>query len=321
MAFDKRKFKAEMKRRRITQRQLAQEFNKDIRTVSRWLDPKYEVKSDIVRDLCLKIGVAPEEFDPNWEGSIINSNVARVSARISSAAKNGYWLMKKRYGVTETEICELAPTLFALFASAVYEKDPRLDKNRSELVTALETIAEDYGLRVHDYDDHMIGHTEFEKHFERLTEQLADGKIFGVSNVEDRADEVAFYAGDANPFSRELFQFCKESKITKIRPTSAGACPNGIGTAYHIPETNRLTGNDARLNEAIAFGEVELFSDEFNQLNTSEERIEWMKKKSDEFHDWRSKRDEELIAKYPQLKEFVSEKRNPEKLRDHWEIS
>ena len=320
MAFDKQKFKAEMKRRGITQKYLAKEFRKDTRTISRWLDPNYVIKSDIVRDLCLKIGVAPEEFDPNWEGSVINSNVARVSARISSAAKNGYWLMKKRYGVTETEICEIAPTLFAVFAAAIYEKDPRLDDNRRELVSALETIAKDYGLVVDDYVAHMIGNAELENHLDRLADQLAQGNIFG--NQLDHFDsEVAYYSGDSNPFFRELVNFSKGSKITKISRALEGECPSGVGTAYHIPETNRLTGKDPELNEAIAYGEIELFSDEFSQLATKEEQIKWMKDKSEAFRKRQAQRDAEILKKFPNMHEFISEKRDIDKLRARWEIT
>lgn len=321
MAFDKQKFKIEMKRRGITQKQLAKEFRKDTRTISRWLDPKYAVKTEIVRDLCLKIGMAPEEFDPTWEGSVINSNVARVSARISSAAKNGYWLMKRRYGVTETEICEIAPTLFAVFAAAIYEKDPRLDDNRQEMVNAIATIAKDYGLNVEDYRARMIGYADTEKHLDRLVDQLVEGKIFGDDKLSHHDSEVAYYSGDSNPFSRELVNFSKHSRITKPSRGSEGTCPSGIGTAYHIPETNRLTGKDPELNEAIAYGEIELFSDEFTQLATQEEQIKWMKEKSEAFRERQAQRDADFLKRHPDMHEFINEKRDIDKLRARWEIT
>ena len=96
MAFNKKKYKDAMRLKRFTQKDLAEKFGVDIRTVNRWLDPKYPIPSDKVRDLCFAINQLPNEFDPNWEGSAESPNVARVSAKVSSASKNGYWLMKKK---------------------------------------------------------------------------------------------------------------------------------------------------------------------------------------------------------------------------------
>ena len=96
MAFNKKKFKDVMRLQGVTQNDLAEQFDVDIRTVNRWLDPKYPIPSDKVRDLCGAIKNIPNEFDPDWEGSVENQNLARVSAKVSSASKNGYWLMKKK---------------------------------------------------------------------------------------------------------------------------------------------------------------------------------------------------------------------------------
>ena len=99
MAFNKKKFKDVMRHEGVTQKDLAEKFGVDIRTVNRWLDPKYQIPSEKVRDLCVAINKIPNEFDPDWEGSTENQNVARVSAKVSSASKNGYWLMKKKISI------------------------------------------------------------------------------------------------------------------------------------------------------------------------------------------------------------------------------
>ena len=95
MAFDKKRFKAQMKKVRITQKQLAEMFDVDLRTLSRWLDPKVKINAERVKDLCLAIGSPPTDFDDKWEGSLDTENIARVTARVSSAAKEWLLAIKK----------------------------------------------------------------------------------------------------------------------------------------------------------------------------------------------------------------------------------
>ena len=140
MAFDKQKFKAEMKRAGVTQKQLAEMHGVQ---VSRWLicNP---LKSDKIRDLCVSIGVSPEDFDEDWVGTLDTKNTARVSAKISSASKNAYWLLKMKFGVTETQIVELAPTLFAMFAGSALEQ---LRNGENDITKkAVEVLARQYGI-------------------------------------------------------------------------------------------------------------------------------------------------------------------------------
>ena len=65
MAFDKAKFKKKMRTNGFTQKNIAEVLNVDIRTVSRWLDPKISLSSEKIATLCDVIGEAPSDFDPN----------------------------------------------------------------------------------------------------------------------------------------------------------------------------------------------------------------------------------------------------------------
>ena len=87
MAFDKNQYRKAMKVAGVTQKQLAKVLNKDLRTISRWLDPKLPIKSDFVGDLCLAIGALPTEFDPDWVDKSKASLTARKSAVIDAAFK------------------------------------------------------------------------------------------------------------------------------------------------------------------------------------------------------------------------------------------
>ena len=141
MAFDKAKFKKKMRANGFTQKNIAEVLDVDIRTVSRWLDPKISLSSEKIATLCDVIGEAPSDFDPNWEGNFSNTNQARVSAKISSASKNGYWFMRKLYNVSEKDILEIAPTMFALLVDAMKAKHRGEDKRYE----AISVLAKQYG--------------------------------------------------------------------------------------------------------------------------------------------------------------------------------
>ena len=106
MAFDNKSFKATMRAKGITQKALAESLGKTERTINDWLSTSHKLKAEEVDRLCQSIGEEPTEFDPDWVGSVDTSHKARVSANVSSAAKNGFWLLKKRYGVSEKDVIE-----------------------------------------------------------------------------------------------------------------------------------------------------------------------------------------------------------------------
>ena len=252
MAFDKKKFKDAMRLKRFTQKDLAEEFGVDMRTVNRWLDPKYPIPSDKVRDLCFAINQLPNDFDPDWEGSVENQNVARVSAKVSSASKNGYWLMKKKYGVSETELVELAPTLFAMFAAALYEGTNKGDNEQRKL--AVEILAKEFGL-IPEHEIFPPPPDEIEQ-LQQIEDAIANGEIFG--HQDDNP-----YSYNENSFGEVLARFSEKSSIIALPKWFPGSCPTSRGTAFDIKLINEISGNDPEISEAISHGEIELFSREF----------------------------------------------------------
>ena len=304
MAFDKKRFKAQMKKVRITQKQLAEMFDVDLRTISRWLDPKVKIKSELVKDLCLAIGSPPTDFDDKWEGSLETKNIARVTAQVSSAAKNGYWLLKKRYGVTEKEICEIAPTLFALFADSVYRGESQLEKeNRIHF----ESLAKIYGY-VHEHS--AFGMPVLEEDYEaEEVDLLAQGKIFGSRELEDKYMQSGYAKlSDANHFYQALKDYAKGSKSVKLGYTPVGDCPDGRGVVYDAELTNEITQNDDELNKAISYGAIELFSSEFEGLNSPSQKLDWMKNKMQK---WKKENEERKKQREEKMNEFY--KKHPDR--------
>ncbi|MDB4222032.1 hypothetical protein N9809_08175 [Amylibacter sp.] len=98
------------------------------------------------------------------------------------------------------------------------------------------------------------------------------------------------------------------------------------GTAYDISDTNALTGNDVELNDAIASGEIELFSKELEQISTNKERIAFMKLKLAEFKERKQHNIEQLIKRNPSMKKLFQRidgtraNKNKTKWNSFWEI-
>ena len=319
MAFDKQKFKIEMKRVGVTQKQLAEMHGVQVRQVSRWLNSKDRLKSDKIAALCLSIGVAPEDFDNEWAGSIDTKNVARVSARVSSAAKNGYWILKRRYGVTETEICEIAPTLFALFAASIYEKNTSEQKQEA-ISAAMSDLGYMTADEVYGYNDHID--QQFE---EKVQINLSKGKIFGDQELADEYSLRGYHEGHVNHFGAKISKFAEGYKNVKLSVHSTGEIPDGRGVAYDVNLTNQISGRDHEINDAIAYGEIELFSNEFEALQNQGERLQWLESRLVEVKKRQKERLELFYERYPHRREwFESSERETEReqfSRQRWELN
>ena len=314
MAFDKNQYRKAMKVAGVTQKQLAEVLNKDLRTISRWLDPKLPIKSDFVGDLCLAIGALPTEFDPDWVGSIETESVTRVSAKISSASKNNYWLLKKIYNISEKEVVELAPTLFGMFIAAVLEQTNEGENDPRKL--AVEILAEEYG---YISETEMFGSDPIELEEDQLSKEfIKEGKIFGGFGGSDHTTELS-----VNPFAKEMEKFVKNSKRVKLGVLPGGTCPTSRGSTISAHLINEISGNDPEISEAISLGAIKLFSKEFTAVaNDHEKRIEWMKNCVIKEQKARAERLKNLYAKHPKLNHILKdvELEGKTRLMARWEI-
>ena len=309
MAFDKAKFKKKMRTNGFTQKNIAEVLNLDIRTVSRWLDPKISLSSEKIVTLCGVIAEAPNDFDSNWEGNFSNTNHARVSAKISSASKNGYWLMRKLYNVSEKDILEIAPTMFALLVDAMKAKHRGEDKRYE----AISVLAKQYGFMP---EDEAHGYARYEQpRRDAIKNFILENKILGGEYFEEMHGSYEH----VNPFMDFLSELNENSVNAKVSYLHSGEL-SSRGTAYNISVTNALTGNDVELNDAIASGKIELFSKEFEQAIKKEEHISWMKLKLDELKENERQLREKTIKKNPKMKKFYDllDDYRPNKSKNKW---
>ena len=282
MAFDKRKFKARMRSKGISQSNLAELFGVHTRTVCRWLDPKYKVKSEIVLDLCEAVGSEPKEFDPDWVGSVDTSNTARVSASISSAAKNGFWLLKRRYDVSEKDIIELAPTMFALVLEHARQLPHEWWEKWEHLVKQAEILN-----MPPPYDVGMQAETN-----NFAIEVLNEDKIFGKKEHEDEQGMPG------NLFQEALQDLCKKTSNVSISGYGEqGKCPDATHNMVDKALVDVITDGDEGLSKAISHGDIQLFSKDAESFSNHSERVKWMKKSYARIKEERESRHTEWLEK------------------------
>lgn len=282
MAFDTRKFKAQMRSKGITQSDLADRFNVNIRTLNRWLAPKSKVKSDKILELCQAVGSEPKEFDPDWQGSVNTSNTAMVTASISSAAKNGFWLLKRRYGISEKDIIELAPTLFAI----VVEHARQSPYDWWEKWESMEKQAEVLGM-LPPYDFAMEG-----ENANKEIKVLNEDKIFGIKEHEYEQGMPG------NLFQEALKDLCKKTSNVSIGGLGElEKCPDATHNMVDKDLVDVFTEGDEELSKAISRGDIELFSKNFDSFSDNALRIEWMKKSYAKIKEERERRHTEWLEK------------------------
>jgi hypothetical protein len=263
MAFDKLKFKAHMRSKGISQSNLAELFGVHTRTVCRWLDPKYKINSEIVLALCEAVGSEPEEFDPDWIGSVDTLNKARVSANISSASKNGFWLLKLRYGISEKDIIELAPTMFALVVEHARQSPHDWWEKWESMVKQAELLN-----MPSPYDPGMEA-----ENANNEIEVLNEDKIFGKEDHE----YDSYMPG--NLFYQALKRLSNKSSNVEIGSSSPnGECPNAEYNIIDKDLVDAITDGDEELGKAISRGDIQLFSKDAESFSNSVERVKWMKK-------------------------------------------
>ena len=263
MGFDKKEFKKKMKAKGITQDRLGKILDKSPRQIARWLGPKQRLKHEVIEQLCYAIDESPDIFDASWSDNDTSTQKVRVNAHISHAAMNGYYILKFWYGVSQKDLIELAPTMFAILA----EKAILAPTEREQQSIKDKQIAELLGLHLNsDY------HEE-----EQYPDQYENPKQKGDEFRDKHARAIFGHTqGYNNPFENILNRLSSENaspgKVTQ------GYCPTSIGATFNRKLINVLTNLDLELSEAIWQGDIPLYKIDVEVLKSPEARIAWFKK-------------------------------------------
>ena len=310
MPFDKNLFKKTMRSKGITQQQLSEKLGVEYRTINRWLSSKTKAPSvERLKQLCDAIDANPTQFDPEWIGPLSSENM-RVGARVSVAAKNGYRMMKDIWGVSEKDILEIAPVLFAIVAQKTVDD---FFSTFSQQVDKFEELAEEYAYR-------PMGNSIVEK-FNKIANMLNDGDLFGEDPyATDDPDEDAYpdmdYIRTGNPFNETLQRLAAETSDVSVPNSASGRCPTSWGVAFSKSFSNAITGNSINLNGAIARGDISLLDEEYLQVEFQRDaRLAWLRKQYEPIDagiKQQAKRDQERRERNPFLAQIWDERETPE---------
>lgn len=141
MAFKAELFREKMKACGVSQKQLAETTPFNLRSISRWANGHQVPKPVSILELAKALGCSPRDFDPDFADSMEG---VIVSGRVSAASHNAYAAMKLVYNVSQTQILELAPILFATVAARALQ----IPSDDDAFIAAHESEAGNRGIRI-----------------------------------------------------------------------------------------------------------------------------------------------------------------------------
>ena len=198
MAFKAELLKKKLKEEGKTRDELVADLKKQgcpkhKRTVSRWLAGDNPPKAKDLEGIARALNCKPQDFDPFFADMGLGE--VSIQAHVSAASHNAYELMRLRYGVTQKQIMELAPVLFAILAAhalKVPDQDNALERKarmngRPSTQTEMRRGVQDLGGKAQDVSIEVDGkgrqfgeialagsREQLIEAFRRLAEQMED---------------------------------------------------------------------------------------------------------------------------------------------------
>lgn len=233
-------FKAELLRKKLKEEgkkraDLATATRRNVRTVSRWLTGENAPKTKDLEAISRVLNCRPQDFDPFFADMGLGE--VSIQAHVSTASHNAYEVMRWRYGVSQKQLMELAPVLFAIVAGHAL-KVPEQDAEHAREAHRL-------GLSYPLSPEHHI--------HEQASERR---KCFGLKPKDPMRDHPQ------NLFCEAVRRLSSHIGDNVDTQWFVGAEPQDAPTAAgYIPDVDlleKITGGDWRLVEAIVKGRIRL---------------------------------------------------------------
>ena len=244
MAFKAELFREKMKACGVSQKQLAERARFDVRSISRWANGHQVPKPASILKLAEFLGCSPTDFDPDFADSMEG---VIVSGRVSAASHNAYAAMKLVFNVSQTQILELAPILFATVAARALQ----IPSDDDAFFSAQEFEAKKRGIRIERFGnaDEVEGH-----YFDRKAAN--DHKCFGLEPAHGSM------AMSRNLFCEALHRIVAQAdnrvSIDMWQQDWPGHVPDADGFNPHVALLELVAEGDPEIVRRLVRGEVRL---------------------------------------------------------------
>ena len=266
------------KRKRLTRQRLSNLAGIHARTIQRLEnDPDrcQKTREDTLNCLAKALDVEPgvltgeltlPEFD---KAPVVNSKRVQIGAQVALKARLAYDLVKRRYGVSATDIINMAPLFFALLAEG------SLARRREKLQIAHDGLDRllDSGIALDVIDDPI--------RYEQESVDKAD--IFGEHRLSDEFGPEPFDPSEDNPFASYLHKLKGKLDIPGIVDVDGGDLKFGSPAKfpdYDIcrDELDRIANGSPYARRALEtyYARLSEIPEELMAEDAGEERAKWL---------------------------------------------
>ena len=247
-------------------------------------NPRGNTLARLARALQVEPGVLTGDLPLPDSGKAPASEPRRVqvSAEIAPKARLAYDLVKKRYGVSATEIINMAPLFFALLAEGSLARRREKLEEAGEAISRLDQMRDEVG--------HWIfgGATTVALNANTLEkESIAKADLFGehlFSDTHGTITDEPFDPSTGNPFTSYLSRLAADLDDRAVVDVQGGSLrygtPWGRFPDYHLCNAylHGVTNGSSNARRALETGSVRLseIPEELMGEDAGEKRAAWL---------------------------------------------
>ena len=233
----------------------------------------------LVKALNIDVGVLTGELPLPESDNMLADNPERVQigAQIAPKARLAYDLIKRQYGVSATEIINMAPFFFALLAEG------SLAQRREKVEEGLERLQQiEFGYGVFGYADTVADMVIGEEY-----ESISKNDLFG-EHLQDMIGGSPFDPDEDNPFAHYLRKLADELAKPDIVEVDRDRDDLRFGSPPKFPdydicsdELDRIANGSPDARRALETGHARFaeIPEEFMAEDASEARAKWLEDK------------------------------------------
>ncbi|SMH58083.1 helix-turn-helix domain-containing protein [Maritimibacter sp. HL-12] len=289
MKIDAQRLKALITRRGYTNAKLARNLKVSAKSVGRWTKgkskPSITTIHQIAKELNVSVEVLTGEAPMEDTKRVTTSPRSRVGADVSARTRNAFLIANRRYGVTQTQIIELAPLLFTLIAEGSLDYRRRIIREAEHHIDALNEMANGFSsyLRSDRAEEGLIDEES----------SIKRRDIFGEC-VGNDAFEFGYDQPTQNPFFKYLHWLAgalTDKDAVHLEVEEDIHIENVPAFSMFHEEARKIAKGDEKLAACVAQGIVDLgkLPKELRPAEADEARAQWLRQEAQRVQDEASK--------------------------------